>query len=1087
MKRLKKDGFSLVELLAVVVILGIIVTIGIATTSMLTNRAKEAEMDSYKNTIKMSAQTYLQNNKNLVPKVVGESKVIKVRELRENNYLTKDIKNKKGESCMENSYVRVYKLSNTEYTYTPYIYCGDEEVPEEEVVPKPKIIAKFTDSSGIEEEETLNNVSDAYLFIDISAASDDELLAYKNANNEIKIDGYSFKIYIVKNDVRQEAYNSGSLSAGREEKLLINKRLQEYIDVTGITEVYVEVTAINTLGGSTSINKSKTKTGETELTQYNDTVRPKCVAPTNPYTEEDWVNKQKYAISKEARKLTVGCDDGTGSQCIRSYFTKSWPNEEETLGAEYVYIKVKDNAGNESCVPTYKCNPKEKNCVPTADCDPIDVGCKFRVNVDIQTPTATVSAYVGKESNSNESSALAVRHENDNILKKKIEANDIFDTASIEPTDEYYERLFGVDETKWLNKANYPYGVVYEIILEDNIRLDKWTWMTNEGYIDDVNSSNYKNVSISNPEATSGITPQDAAHGLTDFHGSISDKVYVRFLTEGKRYGVFKAYDKAGNSIEITIAANLDRTAPPVPEHTNANVYNKEREAGTSPSSTVYTFGEWTNRYVRVKTNTGYNIDNYSNNTTLAGFWQFYYNSRNNSGNAVGTGDYSTYVDGIGIYDFKGLPSQVDGINKIQFKGCDKANNCSEYGILEEVWIDITNPVCTVTKVNHGSESAYGWLGIQESATVTASCNDPTSTRASGCTIPSFSHTYDYPINTESAGAQGKNNGGIVSDYAGNTDNCAASETVRIDYVKPTCTVTGGSAAWTNKSRTITGTCNDTGGSGCVTSISKTYNTNTNTTEAGAVDVGQGGSVKDKADNEIHCLANQPVRVDIDKPYVTYDPPNDRVYQNNDGLYVTATCHDGFSGLSNAFDETFSGRIFSPTTSMGIGKCCQDKAGNRFCGDSGLYKIQFQGRHSSCGVESHHVCRTDACDVESYNECRTKACGISSYNSCRTKACGVDYYEWTCASDLGGTRMFKRYSYEHPFGGHGYCGKSGTIYNSCANSACGVKSYKKCENVACGVHLYKLCEDEACGVKYHSVCWSFNEPCCDADPHPAKK
>ena len=111
MRKLKNSGFSLVELLAVVVILGIIATIGIATTSMLTNRAKEAEMDSYKNTVKMSAQTYLQNNKNLVPKVVGESKVIKVSELRKNNYLTKDIKNKKGESCMENSYVKVYKLS----------------------------------------------------------------------------------------------------------------------------------------------------------------------------------------------------------------------------------------------------------------------------------------------------------------------------------------------------------------------------------------------------------------------------------------------------------------------------------------------------------------------------------------------------------------------------------------------------------------------------------------------------------------------------------------------------------------------------------------------------------------------------------------------------------------------------------------------------------------------------------------------------------------------------------------------------------------------------------------------------------------
>ena len=78
-----------------------------------------------------------------------------------------DIKNSKGESCMENSYVRVYKLSKTEYTYTTYLYCGNEEVPEIENVPRPIVTGKFTDSSGEVKNEKLNNVSDAYLHIEI--------------------------------------------------------------------------------------------------------------------------------------------------------------------------------------------------------------------------------------------------------------------------------------------------------------------------------------------------------------------------------------------------------------------------------------------------------------------------------------------------------------------------------------------------------------------------------------------------------------------------------------------------------------------------------------------------------------------------------------------------------------------------------------------------------------------------------------------------------------------------------------------------------------------------------------------------------
>ena len=136
MNKLKnKKGFSLVELLAVVVILGLLATIGIVATNSLIDRAKKDKMDSQKNTVTLSAQTYMQNNKNLVPKIIGESSIIKVSDLRTSKYLTEDIKNDKGESCMEKSYVRVYKLSNTEYTYTTFLYCGSEEVPPEEVVP----------------------------------------------------------------------------------------------------------------------------------------------------------------------------------------------------------------------------------------------------------------------------------------------------------------------------------------------------------------------------------------------------------------------------------------------------------------------------------------------------------------------------------------------------------------------------------------------------------------------------------------------------------------------------------------------------------------------------------------------------------------------------------------------------------------------------------------------------------------------------------------------------------------------------------------------------------------------------------------
>ena len=96
-KRINKKGFSLVELLAVIVILGLIAAIGIGVTSNLVEKSKREKMESQKNTVTMSAQTYMQNNKNLVPKIIGESSIIQVSDLRAAKYLTEDIKNDNGD------------------------------------------------------------------------------------------------------------------------------------------------------------------------------------------------------------------------------------------------------------------------------------------------------------------------------------------------------------------------------------------------------------------------------------------------------------------------------------------------------------------------------------------------------------------------------------------------------------------------------------------------------------------------------------------------------------------------------------------------------------------------------------------------------------------------------------------------------------------------------------------------------------------------------------------------------------------------------------------------------------------------------
>lgn len=167
-------------------------------------------------------------------------------------------------------------------------------------------------------------------------------------------------------------------------------------------------------------------------------------------------------------------------------------------------------------------------------------------------------------------------------------------------------------------------------------------------------------------------------------------------------------------------------------------------------------------------------------------FGKYYYDARNNKNINVGEKDSSSYTSGIGIYDFKGISNEIDVKNKIRFKACDKANNCSNYGKYQEVWIDTTQPKCNVTKeVINGEESSYGWLGINEIARVIATCEDNENNSSSGCVKDSFYYDYNYQIKTTTAGANGNNNGRIVLDKADNYVICQANQTVLIDKTAP--------------------------------------------------------------------------------------------------------------------------------------------------------------------------------------------------------------------------------------------------------------------------------------------------------------
>ena len=236
----------------------------------------------------------------------------------------------------------------------------------------------------------------------------------------------------------------------------------------------------------------------------------------------------------------------------------------------------------------------------------------------------------------------------------------------------------------------------------------------------------------------------------------------------------------------------------------------------------------------------------------------------------------------------------------------------------------------------------------------------------------------------------------------------------------------------------------------------------------------------DEAGNSSKIEVN--VYIDRTPPVLTWiSEPG--VYNNNNGIIVNGICSDANSGVSQSSLGPIT--ISSPTNGRDVTLTCTDRAGNTET-ISGKFYVKKYGSSSLCGVKSYNSCTNSACGyksctnsacgVKAYKSCSNSACG---YNTCQSSSCGVSYYVWYCCGSLSGKNCKNYYQISNPYP-NGYCGKTGTVYKSCASSACGnkkcrtsacgVESYNRCTSSACGA---ETCRTAACGVESYNDCWHY--------------
>jgi hypothetical protein len=183
------------------------------------------------------------------------------------------------------------------------------------------------------------------------------------------------------------------------------------------------------------------------------------------------------------------------------------------------YITIADNAGN------------------TTD-------CPVRVHLDWTSPSVTVNAYKRNADGSVGTFIVSVRADKDNP------------TVTLNNYEKY-----GYGGNSWLNAANFPHGIVYEVVTGDNVILNEGTWYENA-----------RGLWLPNSEIDT--LPKKSTKAFT----STDNKARYPITDEGFRKARFVLTDKALNFVTVNITSPMDRTLPTA----SASKSNLDTEAGVT-------------------------------------------------------------------------------------------------------------------------------------------------------------------------------------------------------------------------------------------------------------------------------------------------------------------------------------------------------------------------------------------------------------------------------------------------------------------------------------------------------------------------
>lgn len=122
-KKNKKNGFTMIEVLAVVTILGIISVIGIVAVNGLIKKGNENYYVTQKKELITAAKSYLQKNQALYPRKAGAVTSVTLKILQDNNYMGEFVDSNKQDCDANLTRVEVAFVEKGKFSYKAILKC----------------------------------------------------------------------------------------------------------------------------------------------------------------------------------------------------------------------------------------------------------------------------------------------------------------------------------------------------------------------------------------------------------------------------------------------------------------------------------------------------------------------------------------------------------------------------------------------------------------------------------------------------------------------------------------------------------------------------------------------------------------------------------------------------------------------------------------------------------------------------------------------------------------------------------------------------------------------------------------------------